>query len=156
MTIRSAAYSDIDMKTELLLAEHLSGVAAVEKECFADPWSEKSLEILVGDSAFGIVALIDGKVVGYGGLMIVLDEGQITDIAVLPEYRRRGIGMEILKAMITEARSRSVATLFLEARESNLAARELYRACGFEDCGMRKSFYRHPTENAVLMNYKII
>ena len=113
------------MKTELLLAEHLSDVAVVERECFADPWSEKSLEILVGDGAFGIVALIDGRVVGYGGMMIVLDEGQITDIAVLPEYRRRGIGMDILKAMIAEARSRSVATLFLEARESNLAAREL-------------------------------
>ena len=88
--------------------------------------------------------------------MTALDEGQITDIAVSSEYRRRGIGMEIVKAMIKESANRGIAALYLEVRESNCAARELYRACGFEECGVRKNFYRRPTESAVLMNYKTL
>ena len=145
-----------NLKITLLSREHIADVAHLEQECFVEPWSEKSLEMLLGDSGFGIVALIDGKVVGYGGVMIALDEGQITDIAVSGEYRRRGIGMEIVKTMIKESACRSVATLYLEVRESNQAARELYRACGFEECGVRKNFYRRPTEAAVLMNYKTL
>lgn len=143
-----------DLKITLLSREHIREVARLERECFVEPWSEKSLEMLLGDSGFGIVALIDDKVVGYGGVMIALDEGQITDIAVSGEYRRRGIGMEIVKAMINESVTRGIATLYLEVRESNRAARELYRACGFDECGVRKNFYRRPTEAAVLMNYK--
>ena len=145
-----------DLKITLLLAEHIREVALLEKECFVEPWSEKSLEMLLGDSGFGIVALIDDKVVGYGGVMIALDEGQITDIAVRGEYRRRGIGMEIVKQMIKESAKRGLSVIFLEVRESNRAARELYRACGFEECGVRKNFYRRPTESAVLMNYKTL
>ena len=145
-----------DLKVGLLSAEHLKDVALLEKECFVEPWSEKSLEMLLADSGFGIAAVIDGKVVGYCGVMIALDEGQITDVAVSGEYRRRGIGMEIVKAMIKEAAQRGLSVIYLEVRESNLAARELYRACGFEECGVRKNFYRRPTENAVLMNYKIV
>ena len=145
-----------DLKITLLSREHIREVACLEQECFVEPWSEKSLEILITDSGFGIVALIDDKVVGYGGVMKAFDEGQITDIAVSGEYRRRGIGMEIVKAMINESANRGIVTLYLEVRESNRAARELYRACGFEECGMRKNFYRRPTEAAVLMNYKIV
>ena len=143
-----------NLEIMLLSREHIGDVARLEQECFVEPWSEKSLEMLLADSGFGIVALIDGKVVGYGGVMIALDEGQITDVAVSGEYRRRGIGMEIVKAMISESASRGIAVLYLEVRESNRAARELYLACGFEECGMRKNFYRRPTEAAVLMNYK--
>ena len=145
-----------DLKLELLSAEHLRDVALLEKECFIEPWSEKSLELLLTDSGFGIVAIVDDKVVGYGGVMIALDEGQITDVAVSGAYRRRGIGMEIVKQIIYESAKRGLSVLYLEVRESNRAARELYRACGFEECGVRKSFYRRPTENAVLMNYKIV
>ena len=143
-----------NLEIMLLSREHIGDVARLEQECFVEPWSEKSLEMLLADSGFGIVALIDGKVVGYGGVMIALDEGQITDVAVSGEYRRRGIGMEIVKAMTAESKKRGLATLYLEVRESNRAARELYLACGFEECGMRKNFYRRPTEAAVLMNYK--
>ena len=145
-----------DLKLELLSAEHIRDVALLEKECFIEPWSEKSLELLLTDSGFGIAASLDGKVVGYGGVIIALDEGQITDVAVSGAYRRCGIGMEIVKQMIYESSKRGLSVLYLEVRESNRAARELYRACGFEECGVRKGFYRRPTENAVLMNYKIV
>ena len=145
-----------DLKLELLSAEHLRDVALLEKECFIEPWSEKSLEMLLADSGFGIAASLGGKVVGYCGVIIALDEGQITDIAVSGAYRRRGIGMEIVKQMILESAKRGISVLYLEVRESNRAARELYRACGFEECGVRKGFYRRPTEDAVLMNYKIV
>ena len=64
--------------------------------------------------------------------------------------------MEIVKQMILESAKRGISVLYLEVRESNRAARELYRACGFEECGVRKGFYRRPTEDAVLMNYKIV
>ena len=79
---------------------------------------------------------------------------------IIPELIRllveRGIGMEIVKQMIYESAKRGISVLYLEVRESNRAARELYRACGFEECGVRKGFYRRPTEDAVLMNYKIV
>ena len=90
--------------------------------------------------------------VGYGGMQCVLDEGQITDIAVLPAYRRRGIGAMILDALIAHARRQKLYAIFLEVRESNLPALSLYRdRFGFEVLGLRKGFYSHPKEDAYIL-----
>jgi len=135
--------------------EHIPEVAELEKECFSHPWSANSLEMLLDDNGIGIVACDGQKVVGYGGALLVLDEAQITDIAVKADFRRRGIGMEIVKGIITLCKDREISTVYLEVRESNAAARELYRSCGFEVCGVRKDFYKSPRESAILMKYQI-
>ena len=131
--------------------EHLAEIAALERICFSEPWSEESLALLVGDSAFGTVALCDGQVVAYGGMLTVLDEGQITNIAVLPAFRRKGIGRAVLLAMTEEAKRRGLCMLSLEVRVSNAGAIALYESCGWKRAGERKNFYRHPTESAVVM-----
>ena len=144
-----------DVEIVRLSGLHLAGAAHIESVCFCEPWSEKSLELLIGEQGLGVAALSEGKVVAYGGMLCVLDEGQITNIATLPEFRRMGIGRRITEALEAEARARGIASLSLEVRESNGAARSLYLSCGWREEGIRKNFYRRPTENAVIMTKKL-
>ncbi len=135
----------------LLAAEHLPQVAELERCCFSEPWSQASLALLLGETAFGVVALTDGRVAAYGGMLTVLDEGQITNIAVHPDLRRRGLGRAVLHAMLDEAQKRGLASVSLEVRASNRAAIALYEQNGFAAVGRRKHFYRDPTEDALVM-----
>lgn len=132
--------------------EHLAPVAALELACFSEPWSENALELLLGEAAVGFVAL-DGEAnpVGYGGMMQALDEGQITNVAVHPNYRRKGVGAAIVAALIEECERRGLCELSLEVRESNEAAIGLYEAFGFSVEGVRKRFYRQPPEDGLVM-----
>lgn len=126
--------------------------AFIEKNCFSVPWSESELEkVASNDSAIYFVAEEDGRAIGYGGLFFVLDEGSINNIAVLPEYRRRGIASSILVALTEESKEKALTALFLEVRESNLGARELYASFGFVEVGRRRGFYSHPAEDALTM-----
>ena len=135
----------------ILGSEHIPDVAEIERLCFSEPWSEKSLVILTDENNFGVVATLDGQTVAYGGMTCVLDEGAVTNIATHPNHRRQGLGRRILRELLSEAQKRGVHTVFLEVRESNDAARALYLSEGFYECGIRKNFYRRPTENAVQM-----
>lgn len=134
-----------------LSREHLAAVAELEQSIFAEPWSEKALELLLTDNAFGVVCLQDGEAMAYGGLMIAVDEGQITNIAVRADRRRQGLGRAVLLALESEAKARGLVQLSLEARVSNEAAIGLYRSLGFTIEGQRHNFYRHPTEDALVM-----
>ena len=138
-----------------LTGDRLSGVAFIESQCFAEPWGENSLEMLLGEQGVAFVAIASGEVVAYGGMLTVLDEGQITNIATLPDFRRMGIGRRIMDALEDFACANGISMLSLEVRESNLAARELYRSCGWIEEGIRKNFYRRPIENAVVMTKKL-
>lgn len=100
-----------------------------------------------------MVAIEDGVVAAYGGMTCVLDEGAITNIAVLPDFRRRGLGRAIVSALKSEAQKRGICIVFLEVRESNGGAIALYLSEGFSECGKRKGFYRHPQEDAIQMVY---
>ena len=97
----------------------------------------------------------DGSVAAYAGMQVVLDEAEITNIAVDERYRRRGIAGKLLEGLVTLCLRRNVKYLHLEVRESNTPARSLYTKCGFEIDGMRKNFYQKPTENAVLMTKQL-
>ena len=131
---------------------HLAGVAALEEACFSEPWSQQSLALLCTDTAFGFVALSDeGEVLAYGGMLTVLDEGQITNVATSPQHRRCGLGAAVLDALMTEAAARGLSTLSLEVRAGNLAAISLYRQKGFEVAGRRPGFYTAPREDALVM-----
>ena len=133
--------------------DHIENVAELEKECFAEPWSAKSLEILLGESGIAFVAIRQNEVVAYAGMMTVLDEGQITNVAVSNCCRRLGFGRLVVEALINYAKASGLATISLEVRESNIAAISLYERCGFERCGIRKGFYRFPSEAAVIMTW---
>ena len=95
--------------------------------------------------------MIDGKVVGYGGMLWAPDEGQITNIAVTAERRGRGVGTAVLDFLIAQARMRRCQTLSLEVRASNAAAIALYEKHGFFIAGRRKRFYKNPAEDALVM-----
>lgn len=138
-----------------LSEEHLSSVAALERECFSRPWGEEQLRMLTGSMGVGFVALDGETAVAFGGMMTVLDEGQITSIVTAPERRREGLGRKIMNAIECFSRENGISFLSLEVRESNHAARALYGACSWEEAGIRKNFYDLPTENAVVMVKKL-
>ena len=130
----------------------LAGAARIEELCFSVPWSEKSLEILLGEQGVGFAVVEDSQVAAYGGMLTVLDEGQITNIAVSPDYRRKGFARAILSALEEYAKDNGIEFLTLEVRESNSAARALYLSEGWKEDGIRKNFYKFPPENAILMS----
>ena len=140
---------------EKMSREHLSEVASIEEMSFSLPWSLESLELMLTEQASALVALEDGRVLGYVGMMCVLDEGQIINVAVHPDARRRGVGRRLMEAAQAYAKERGIVFLSLEVRESNIAARSLYSSLGWEEQGIRKGFYSHPVENACVMTKSI-
>ena len=96
----------------------------------------------------------DGKICAYGGMIIAVDEGQITNIATHPDYRRRGYGRAIVEALIKYAKNNRLDSISLEVRESNRAAIDLYSKLGFKVEGKRRDFYTKPIENALIMIWR--
>ena len=139
------------MTIEKITAAHLGAIAELEKVCFADPWSEKALELLLTNEAYGAVCLQNGRVMAYGSILWGVDEGQIINIATHPDARRQGMGATVLEHLIQVAKSRGCEQLSLEARVSNLPAISLYERYGFVKMGLRRAFYKHPTEDAYVM-----
>ena len=136
------------MKIQKLTPEYVSAVAAIEKRCFSNPWSETAVNAELENHCSEIyIALVDGTAAGYANIYTVLDEMDIVRVAVLPEYRRQGIAAEILKTVLAEKQG----TVYLDVRESNHPAISLYKSLGFVDTGVRKNYYTNPTENAILM-----
>ena len=136
-----------------MTSEHLDQVADIERLCFSDPWSRRMLsEHLENECAATLVAQgADGTVLGYAGLLVVLDEGYITNVAVRPEYRRQGIASELLEVFRRFGEGNHMAFLTLEVRASNTAARALYQKHGYAEVGCRKNYYEHPREDAIIM-----
>lgn len=136
-----------------MTSEHLDQVAEIERLCFSDPWSRRMLsEHLENECAATIVVQgTDGTVLGYAGLLVVLDEGYITNVAVRPEYRRQGIASELLEVFRRFGEGNHMAFLTLEVRASNTAARALYQKHGYAEVGCRKNYYEHPKEDAIIM-----
>ena len=133
--------------------DHLDEVAELERICFSVPWSRNMLAEELDNllSAF-LVALDDsGRVVGYAGLQVVLDEGYITNVAVRPECRRMGVASQLLQVFERFALGNQLAFLTLEVRASNYDAIALYGSRGFRSVGRRKNYYEHPKEDAIIM-----
>lgn len=136
---------------ERVKREHLAAIAALEARVFHAPWSEEALALLLSDTAFGYAVVEEGEALCYGGMLTVLDEGQITNVATHPAHRRRGFAARVMEALLDEARKRGLATVTLEVRASNEAAIALYRRYGFAVLGKRPRFYTHPVEDALIM-----
>ncbi len=144
----------MNIKIVPMTADHLEELEKLERICFSRPWSRKMLaEELDNECAAFLVAedAMTGKVVGYAGLLVVADEGYITNVAVFPEYRRQGIAAQIIQVFINFAMGNRLAFLTLEVRPSNTAAIALYQGFGFEEVGRRKNYYDLPKEDALIL-----
>lgn len=126
-------------------------IALLEKECFSQPWSEKSLaeELDNPDSHF-ICAVENGALLGYLGVQEICGEAYITNIAVFPQFRGRGVGRLLLQNACDGAKERNCEFITLEVRKSNEAAISLYVSEEFEQVGIRKNFYSDPTEDGII------
>lgn len=148
--------TDNKMKVRIvpMTADHLDDVARLEQICFSRPWSRRMLaEELENQCAAFLVALEPetNKVIGYAGLLVMADEGYITNVAVFPEYRRRGVAEQIIQVFCDFAQGNHLAFLTLEVRPSNAPAISLYNSFGFEEVGRRKNYYDLPREDALIL-----
>ena len=131
----------------------LPAIAAMERVCFTDPWSEQSLRAVLQDPAhwFFIAAHSGQEICGYGLASTVSDEGEIANLAVSPAARRQGIGAALLCMLIQMLMAGGAQRAYLEVRVSNEAARKLYAKTGFQNIGLRKNYYTAPREDAIVM-----
>lgn len=132
---------------------HLRSVLRIEGEVYPRPWSMSLFlsELAMRSTRWYVVARVGRDVVGYGGLMMTLDDGHVTTIAVEPRWHRHKIGTRILLALVREAVARGASSVTLEVRLSNVGAQELYRRFGFRPVGVRKNYYAETNEDALVM-----
>ncbi len=145
----------------------LGAVLQIERDSFADPWSRESfasslaldrMRFLVAEDADRVPAGGrdgGGEILGYVVALFIVDEAEIADLAVTPEARRRGIGGLLLDRVAVEAARAGVRSLYLEVRESNSAARALYASRSFAQVGLRRGYYQHPREDALLLKREL-
>lgn len=128
-------------------------VAAVEAACFPTPWTLRDFEQEMGENPVAryLVAEQGWRILGFAGAHIILDEGHITNVAVLPEARGQGLGRKLLQALLQYAANLGAAYLTLEVRQSNLPAIRLYTSFGFIKVSVRKKYYEDTGEDALLM-----
>lgn len=160
--------------------QDVSAVAEIEKMCFSLPWSEQSLadsvqredtlflvceetvleksnhSILVNEEENEKSGSVMKNIVGYIGMYLSFDEGDITNVAVAPSYRKKGYGEAIVSRAIEIAKEKQLEMILLEVRVSNTPAISLYKKMGFEEIGMRKKFYEHPVEDAMIMQCRLM
>ena len=131
-------------------------IAALERLCFSDPWSETSIAAeLENELSLWLVSETDGNVQGYIGSQAVPPDCDIMNLAVTPDARRQRIGRLLLQSLIDALHRRGIERLFLEVRPSNLPARTLYESFGFVQVGVRKGYYVNPTEDALILRKEL-
>ena len=139
------------MEIESMKEAQVPQIAALERVCFSDPWSEKSiLSELENPLSCWLVAMDGERLAGYVGSQTVLGETDMMNLAVDPDYRRKGLGKELILSLIEALRQRGSRCLTLEVRDSNAPARALYEGLGFQEIGRRKNYYRNPKEDALI------
>ncbi len=145
MTIRSMLPADVPQ------------IAALERLCFSDPWSEGSVAgELENALSLWLVAEEDGTVRGYIGSQSVPPDCDILNLAVAPDARRQGLGQQLLQALLDALHRRGIERVFLEVRPTNVPARALYAALGFEEIGRRKEYYVNPVEDALILRKELL
>ena len=132
---------------------HLRSVLRIEAQVYPRPWSMGLFmsELGIRGSRVYVVARVGTTIVGYGGLMLVVDDGHVTTLAVDPAWHRHKLGTRLLHTLATAAIERGAHNLTLEVRASNRPAQELYRAFGFAPAGIRKGYYVETKEDAIVM-----
>ena len=140
------------MRIAHMTAEYVPQVAALEKVCFSDPWSEKSVASEVENPLSCWMVALDGETVaGYVGSQTVLEETDMMNVAVHPNFRRQGVARALIPALTEELKKRGSHCLTLEVRASNDPARALYESLGFVLVGTRRNYYHNPKEDALIL-----
>lgn len=140
------------MTIESMTVDDISQVAEIERQIFSIPWSERAFRnSMESDNTIYIVAKENNNVAGYAGMYLSFEEGNITNVAVNPLSRRKGIGEKLVRDILNRAYEKGVRDVFLEVRETNSVAIALYEKIGFKEEGIRKNFYDKPRENALIM-----
>ena len=133
-------------------ASHVAQIAALENICFSDPWSERSIASELNNKlAFWLVAVEGETVAGYIGSQTVMEETDMMNVAVHPDFRRKGIAEALVSGLVEELRSMGSHCLTLEVRASNAPAIALYEKLDFSQIGRRKNYYRNPREDALIL-----
>lgn len=143
----------MEVNFRLMTLDDLDGVLVIEKASFTLPWSREAFynELVHNRYAKYVVMEHDGRLVGYCGMWVVIDEAHITNVAVLPEYRGKKLGEALMRRMMEMAKQLGAATMTLEVRVSNEVAQSLYRKLGFLNGGIRKRYYPDNQEDALVM-----
>ena len=140
------------MMIEPMNASHVPQIAQLEKRCFTDPWSEKSIASeLENPLSVWLVAVDGGQLIGYVGSQTVLGETDMMNLAVAPETRRQGTGRALVLALVDALTEKGSHSLMLEVRVSNTPARTLYESLGFSQVGRRPKYYVNPKEDALIL-----
>jgi ribosomal-protein-alanine N-acetyltransferase len=128
----------------------------IEQRCFTDPWSEAGIrESIQSETTIALLAENTEGELGYLMARLSGEEGEILNLAVLPGHRRQGVGRRLLEQGLALLIGRGVREAYLEVRESNLAARDLYQGFGFRPVGMRPHYYRNPAEDALVLRARL-
>ena len=134
----------------------IPSVLLLEQACFSEPWSEAGLKEAVESPLYRyFVACEEDELFGYGGMFLAGDEANVTNIAVAPQLRKKGVGTGIVRALLAEAEADGAERVFLEVRVGNEPAKHLYERCGFREVGIRKDFYRGPKEDGAVYMFEI-
>lgn len=135
-----------------MLVEDLDQVMEIEQDLFHVPWTREGyFTFLTRKDTMFLVVEEKGQILGYCGLLMVLDEGDVTNVAVRRDRQKEGIGNFLMEGLIRLADGLGIRTIHLEVRESNGTAIRLYERIGFQKDGIRKDYYENPVENAILM-----
>ncbi len=126
-------------------------VAAIERAVFSRPWTEQAFKMALQQDTLFVVATRGDTIIGYCGMYCSYGEGEITNVAIMPEEQRRGIGRKMMEYLLEQAQQRGIVKLILEVRISNVHAIGLYRDLGFHNCGIRRNFYEMPREDGMVM-----
>jgi [ribosomal protein S18]-alanine N-acetyltransferase len=153
----TTASTSADIVIAAATLRDLDAVAAIESRAFSDPWSRQAFAsaLQLDASFFACARSRSGAMLGYVVAWFAAGEGEIANLAVDAASRGQGTGGRLLDAAIARASSERVATVYLEVRASNESALRLYRSRGFEEVGRRRSYYRKPTEDAIVFRLQL-
>lgn len=143
----------MDYRLTELTEEYIKQIAGIEAETFSEPWSESSIAMALNSPLYNFYVLVDDnhQVIAYVGVSTCVPESEIVTVAVRGELRGQGFSKIVLKYAIDKEKDKGVSQFFLEVRESNITAQNLYKSFGFVQNGRREGFYSKPREAAVLM-----
>jgi ribosomal-protein-alanine N-acetyltransferase len=152
-----AVAHDGTVQVRAMRDEDVDAVVAIETEAFSSPWQRDTFLELIGRPNLELLVMEHAAagIVGYAVLWCILDQGELANLAIVPGMRSRGLGTRLLESVVDVARRRGVETMYLEVRDSNAAALELYRRFGFSQVGLRRGYYDRPKEDARILMAKL-
>lgn len=140
------------MEIRQMQLDDLEQVMEIENENFSVPWTETGFfTFLIREDTLFLVAQEKEEILGYCGVVMVQDEGDITNVAVKKSWQNQGVGKKLMEELVKSTEQEGVARLFLEVRASNEPALRLYRNMGFVQTGIRKNYYEEPREDGIIM-----